>query len=80
VSGEEILVVVTVKPGQALSAPALLDHLQPRLPHFAVPRYVRFVTALPRTPSQRVEKYKLRAEGLAEGTWDREAEGYEVRR
>ncbi len=80
ISGEEILAVVTVKPGHALSAPALLDHLQPRLPHFAVPRYVRFVAALPRTPSQRVEKYKLRAEGLAKGTWDREAEGYEVRR
>ena len=29
-----------------------------------VPRYVRLVDALPKTPSQRIEKYRLRADGV----------------
>jgi crotonobetaine/carnitine-CoA ligase len=48
--------------------------------HFAVPRYVRFVDELPKTPSQRVEKYKLRAVGVTPDTWDRQAVGYVVQR
>lgn len=79
ISGEEILAVV-VKRDPGLDAAALLDTAQDRLPYFAVPRYVRFTSELPMTPSQRVEKYKLREQGLTEDTWDREAAGYEVRR
>ena len=43
---------------------ALVEHCRGMLTAFAVPRYVRVLAALPLTPSQRVEKYKLRAEGL----------------
>jgi carnitine-CoA ligase len=77
---EEVLAVVVRKPDRPLSPEELLDHCQERLPHFAVPRYVRFTDALPRTPSQRVEKYRLREEGLTTDAWDREAHGYEVQR
>ena len=58
----------------------LLDHCQPRMAHFAVPRYVRFVDELPKTPSQRIQKFKLRDEGVTTDTWDRQEAGYEVRR
>jgi crotonobetaine/carnitine-CoA ligase len=77
---EEVLAVVVVRPGTTLTPERLLDHCQQRLPHFAVPRYVRFVDELPKTPSQRVEKYKLRSEGVTAETWDRAAHGYDVRR
>ena len=40
---------------------------------FAVPRYVRFVDALPLTPSQRTEKYVLHDAGVTADAWDREA-------
>jgi crotonobetaine/carnitine-CoA ligase len=40
----------------------------------AVPRYVRIVDELPKNHAQRVEKYRLREEGLTAGTWDRLAE------
>ncbi len=30
--------------------------------------------------SERIEKYKLREEGVTADTWDREKAGYEVRR
>jgi len=77
---EEVLVVVKLNAGHELAPEVLLDFAQERLPHFAVPRYVRFVAELPKTPSQRIEKYRLRDEGVAADTWDRESVGYVVER
>ena len=76
---EEVLAIVVLKPGHALTPEELLDHCQARMAHFAVPRYVRFASELPKNPAQRIEKYRLRAEGL-DGAWDREQHGYVVRR
>lgn len=80
VSEEEVMAVVVRKEGADLTAEQLLDFCVPRLAHFAVPRYVRFVDELPKTPSQRIEKYRLREQGLTPDTWDRTVAGYEVRR
>lgn len=77
---EEVLIVVVARPGHEIDPISLLDLCQVRLPYYAVPRYVRVAAELPKTPSQRIEKYRLRAEGLLPGTWDREDHGYEVRR
>lgn len=79
ISGEEVLAVVVPRDPE-LTATSLLDVAQHRLPYFAVPRYVRLVDGLPMTPSQRVEKYKLREAGVTDDTWDREIAGYEVQR
>jgi crotonobetaine/carnitine-CoA ligase len=38
-----------------------------------VPRYIEFRDILPRTPTQKVEKYKLRAGENAGQVFDREA-------
>ena len=43
-----------------------------RIPAFAVPRFVRVVDALPKTPSEKVRKAALRADGIPPGTYDRE--------
>jgi crotonobetaine/carnitine-CoA ligase len=51
-----------------------------RMPYFMVPRYIRFVDALPKTPTERVQKVKLRDEGITADTWDREAAGVKVKR
>ena len=48
--------------------------------HFMVPRYVRIVAALPKTPTAKVEKARLRTEGVTSDTWDREAAGMKVGR
>jgi crotonobetaine/carnitine-CoA ligase len=37
-----------------------------------VPRYIRFVTALPKTPTDKVEKFRLVQQGVTPDTWDRE--------
>jgi len=77
---QEVMVAVVPKPEESFSPEGLLDYCQEHMAHFAVPRYVRFVDELPKTPSQRIQKYKLRDEGLTSDTWDREEHGYRVRR
>ena len=45
-----------------------------------LPRFVRVTAELPKTPTHKVEKHRLRADGLTPDTWDREAAGVTVRR
>jgi crotonobetaine/carnitine-CoA ligase len=42
------------------------------MPYFAVPGFVEFMESLPKTPTDRVEKYKLKQAGITVNTWDRE--------
>lgn len=79
-SEEEVMIAVVPRPGHAVDVEALLEHCVDNLAHFAVPRYVRFMEELPKTPSQRIEKYRLRDEGVTPDTWDREEHGFVVRR
>ena len=79
-SEEEVMIVVVVQEGGELAPETLLDFCQERLPHFAVPRYVRFVDELPKNHAQRIQKQELRAEGVTPDTWDREEHGYVVTR
>jgi crotonobetaine/carnitine-CoA ligase len=74
------MAVVVVKPDESLTPEELIAHCAARLPHFAVPRYLRFTDELPKTPSQRVEKYRLRDQGITSDTWDARAHGIEVKR
>ena len=46
----------------------------------AIARYVAFHNELPKTPSERVEKYKLKKEGVTDDCWDREAAGIKLKR
>ena len=54
-------------------APALIAFCEPRLPRYAVPRFIAFETELPRTENGKVQKFKLRARGVTMTTYDREA-------
>jgi crotonobetaine/carnitine-CoA ligase len=79
--GQEVMAAIVLKPGSTLAPTALLDFCTERMAHFAVPRYLRFVDSLPKSHAQRILKQELKAEGTeAEGVWDREMVGYEVRR
>jgi crotonobetaine/carnitine-CoA ligase len=77
---DEVKVVVVRRPGSGLTEEALIRYLIPIMPRFMVPRYVEFVEALPKTPTDRVQKVKLRDEGITAGTWDRERAGVEIPR
>ena len=76
---DEVLLVLSVNPGMILEPRELLRFLAPRMAAFMLPRYVRFVTEMPKTPTAKIEKHRLRAEGLTADTWDREAHGITVR-
>lgn len=80
VGEDDVRCVIIRSPGSSLKAVDLMDWLQPRMPHFMMPRYIEFVDEMPRTPSAKIEKYKLVEAGLGPSTWDREAEGYRLER
>jgi crotonobetaine/carnitine-CoA ligase len=76
---DEVLAVVAPNPGAALDPVELIEFLRPRCAHHMIPRYVRVVEELPKTPTAKVRKAELRAAGITEDTWDREAAGVVVR-
>ena len=61
---DEVMAAVVLRAGAQLNHAALLDFCQPRMPYFAVPRFVEFVDALPVTENGKVTKYKLRERGV----------------
>ena len=77
---DDVLVVLAPVAGQAIDPAEVLSFLLPRMPHFMVPRYMRVLPELPKTPTQKVQKNLLRADGVTPDTWDREAAGIRVRR
>lgn len=79
-SEDEVMVVVAPVPGRAIDHENLARFLIERMPYFMVPRYVRVMEELPKTPSAKVLKADLRAEGITADTWDREKAGLRVRR
>jgi crotonobetaine/carnitine-CoA ligase len=77
---DEVKVCIILKEGQELTAEALINYCKDRMAYFMVPRYVEFTKEFPKTPNQKIEKYKLREKGLTPETWDREAAGIKVER
>jgi crotonobetaine/carnitine-CoA ligase len=59
---DDILVAVVSRPGATVSAEEIAAWCRERLAPIKVPRYVAFVELLPKTPTHRVEKYKLRSD------------------
>ena len=80
VAEDEVMAVIALKEGAVFDPADLLEFLRPRMAHFMIPRYVRIVSALPRTPTAKIEKVKLRDEGLTIDTWDRESVGIVIKR
>jgi crotonobetaine/carnitine-CoA ligase len=70
--GDEVLIVVEIAESDELDPGLLADWLEPRLPRHMVPRFVRLVPVLPRNEtSLRIQKFRLREEGVTTDTWDR---------
>ncbi|OBF96564.1 ATP-dependent acyl-CoA ligase [Mycobacterium sp. 852014-52450_SCH5900713] len=77
---DDILVVLTLRPGATVDYAELLDFCSARMPYFCVPRYVEIVSELPKTVIGRIRKDLLRERGVTREAWDREAQGYIVSR
>lgn len=79
-SEDEVLAVLAPAPGCTIDPVEIIEHLRGRLPPFMIPRFIRTLTDLPKTPTAKVEKHMLRGAGLTPDTWDRDKAGVVVRR
>jgi crotonobetaine/carnitine-CoA ligase len=77
---DEIKVYVVLRDDNELSGAQLIDYLAPRMPRFMLPRYLEFVSSIPKTEATlRHRKSELREIGVSARTYDREATGREIR-
>jgi carnitine-CoA ligase len=79
-SEDEVMIVVVTEKNKNIDPVKLIKYLEPRMPHFMIPRYVRFEKSLPKTGTERVQKNQLRVIGITNDTWDREKAGYKIKR
>ena len=63
---DDIVAFVVATPGATLDEEAVHAYALATLPKFMRPRHVRLIADLPRTPTNKVEKYRLRQQILAE--------------
>jgi carnitine-CoA ligase len=79
-SEDEVMVVLAAAADATILPEDIIRHLQPRVAHHMIPRYIRIIEELPKTPTAKVEKHVLRAEGVTPDTWDRERAGMSIGR
>lgn len=79
--GEDCLKVTAVlRENASLTEEDLCQWSIDNVPYFAVPRFIEFREELPKTPTGKVTKHRLRTDGRTISTWDREDAGITVRR
>jgi crotonobetaine/carnitine-CoA ligase len=70
---EDVKVCVVLRPGANLEPRDLYEHCARHAPKHMVPRYYEVAAALPKTATEKVEKFRLRAVGITASTWDAES-------
>ena len=79
-AGSEQEILICIVPREGVPDPhELLTYCADKMPYFAVPRYVRFLEHLPKTPTERVRKVELREMGLGDDVYDRVKSGPEIK-
>ncbi len=58
--GEELCAWVRLRPGEAADEAEVIGFCRGRIAHYKIPRYVRFVEALPMTVTGKVRKFEIR--------------------
>jgi crotonobetaine/carnitine-CoA ligase len=69
---QEVLACVVLAKDASLTEARLHEEMVSRLPKFMVPRYIRLLAEIPKTPTGKPQKFKLRSEVLAAQLWDAE--------
>lgn len=68
-SDDEVMIAIVGKPGVVLDPAQVHEFCVGELPAYAVPSYIRLVDSLPHTPTERVQKFRLRDEGVTADAW-----------
>ncbi len=72
VGGEdEVKLTIVLREGGIVTPAAIARYCDSRIPAFAAPRYIDIVEALPKTPTEKIQKGILRSRGVTAQTWDR---------
>jgi len=71
--GEEIKVYIVLREGHSVQPQTLIEQCQEKVPKFMIPRYIEFVSHLPKTASEKVQKVVLKSRGIG-SAWDRLAQ------
>jgi crotonobetaine/carnitine-CoA ligase len=77
-SEQELKLNIILREGQTPSFEDICSFINDNAPHYFVPRYMEFVHSLPFTPTNKVQKYKLREAGVSQDCWDIKQSGYRV--
>ncbi len=77
---DEVKVCVILREGEDLDPAELHEYCAGQMPYFAVPRYIEYISEIPKTANQKVKKNILRDRGLTPDTWDREAAGIRLQK
>jgi carnitine-CoA ligase len=68
-SDDEVMVALVPRPGAELDPEQVHEFCAAQLPAYAVPSYIRVMAMLPHTPTERVQKFRLREEGVTADAW-----------
>ncbi|MEH7253167.1 AMP-binding protein [Neobacillus niacini] len=81
-SEDEVMVYIVLQNGQELTYEDVIRYCNDNMSYFMVPKYVHFIDTLPKTPSEKIEKYKLVnwAKENLERIWDQTKSGIELNR
>ena len=79
---DDVMVYVVLREGAKMTQEEVVNFCSENMAYFMVPRFVAFTGALPKTPSEKIEKYKLKRDAEAQRAelWDREKHGIVVKR
>ena len=77
---QEVMAVIVTQPDTKIDPKLLIKFLEQRMAYFMIPRYIDFASEIPKTPTGKMEKYKLREKGITRTTWDRVAAGVKLAR
>ena len=69
-SEHELKLNIILREGQGPSHEDICTFINEKAPHYFVPRYMEFVDNLPYTPTNKVQKFKLREAGVSASCWD----------
>lgn len=76
----EIMLAVVLEGDADLDEEALAKFINDNAPYYFVPRYIEIVDQLPLTPTQKIQKHKLRDRGVTSATWDAKGHGFKAER
>jgi crotonobetaine/carnitine-CoA ligase len=69
-SEDDIRVFVVLQSGQSLTPEVLAEHARDHMPRYMMPRYIDIVDHLPKTPTEKIERFKLGGLPITADTWD----------